>query len=284
MKHIFHYFLLAATMLLLPHSTVAASVQNDSIRIESLLAKGALLSEKENKVLFFARQFLGVPYVAHTLDRSKKESLVINTSELDCTTYVENVLALTLCATRGEKRFADFCRQLQQLRYANGQISYFSRLHYFTSWIEDNERMGFVTKVQTTKAPFTAVQKLNIYYMSQHFKAYNMLSYFKACPPEIRATEKSLTGKTYRYIPKASISNTKLMRQTIHDGDILAILTNKKGLDTSHIGIAVWHKDGLHLLNASQIHKKVVEEPMTLRTYMSKHPSQIGIRVCRLKE
>ncbi len=74
------------------------------------------------------------------------------------------------------------------------------------------------------------------------------------------------------------------MRETIKTGDIIAILTNKKGLDTSHIGIAVWKKDGLHLMNASQIHKKVVIEPMLLQNYMKKHPSQIGIRVCRVAQ
>lgn len=36
------------------------------------------------------------------------------------------------------------------------------------------------------------------------------------------------------------------------------------------------------MLNASSIHKKVIDEPMLLRTYMMKHPSQIGIRVCRV--
>ena len=79
----------------------------------------------------------------------------------------------------------------------------------------------------------------------------------------IAEMERRLSGNTYMYIPKGDIKNTKLLRSAIHDGDIIAIITKKNGLDTSHIGIAVWHKDGLHMLNASQIHKKVVEEPMT---------------------
>ena len=70
--------------------------------------------------------------------------------------------------------------------------------------------------------------------------------------------------------------------ETIHDGDILAIVTRKKGLDTSHLGFAVWQKGCLHLLNASSIHKKVVLEPMTLSEYMKKHPSQLGVRVVRV--
>ena len=74
------------------------------------------------------------------------------------------------------------------------------------------------------------------------------------------------------------------MRNAIQDGDIIAITTKKKGLDTSHIGFAIWHLDGLHFINASQIHKKVVEEPMTLYDYMQKHPSQKGIRIVRWKK
>jgi hypothetical protein len=79
------------------------------------------------------------------------------------------------------------------------------------------------------------------------------------------------------------ITNSILCRNIIKDGDIIAIITSKPGLDTSHIGIAVWHNDGLHLLNASQIRKNVVEESMTLHDYMKKHPLQLGIRVIRVK-
>lgn len=260
----------------------------DSVRIEQLLKAAQLTLPQDTKaktgelVLFFAKQFYGVPYVAQTLDRDSVERLVVNTRELDCTTFVETVAALTLCAEHGKTRFADYCNQLQKLRYLNGEVSYFTRLHYFTTWIEDNERMGFVRKIQSDEAPFTAIQHLNVNWMSQHLQSYPMLRKYKECPQGILNMERELTGRSYRYIPKAQISNTTLMRRTIHNGDIIAILTNQKGLDTSHIGIAVWHKDGLHLINASQIHKKVVEEPMLLRTYMQKHPSQTGIRIARI--
>jgi hypothetical protein len=70
----------------------------------------------------------------------------------------------------------------------------------------------------------------------------------------------------------------------VKDGDILAITCNKKGLDIAHLGFAVWRKDGLHLLNASMLHKKVVEESMTLWQYMQKHKTFTGIRVIRIKE
>lgn len=98
----------------------------------------------------------------------------------------------------------------------------------------------------------------------------------------IRNLEQDINGQRYRYIPKALLANQKLIRTAIRDGDIIVILTNKRGLDTSHIGLAVWRNGNLHMLNASSIHKKVIDEPMTLYQYMQRHPSQIGIRICRM--
>ena len=252
----------------------------DSIKVMKLLEQGKKLSKDKNIILFYARQLIGVPYVAQTLEVNKQEQLIVNLRQLDCTTYVENVLALTLC-TENKKlpTFADFCYYLRMLRYEGGKVDYPTRLHYFTAWISDNTKLGFVHEIQANSAPFTKVQTLDVDYMSQHIDNYPML---KAHPEWIQAIskmEQQLTGKKFHYIPKAQIANTSL---TIKDGDIIAIITSKKGLDTSHIGIAVWHKDGLHMLNASQIRHKVVEEPMLLRTYMSKHSMQIGIRIVRI--
>lgn len=255
----------------------------DSIKVMKLLEQGKKLSKDKNIILFYARQLIGVPYVAQTLEVNKQEQLIVNLRQLDCTTYVENVLALTLC-TENKKlpTFADFCYYLRMLRYEGGKVDYPTRLHYFTAWISDNTKLGFVHEIQANSAPFTKVQTLDVDYMSQHIDNYPML---KAHPEWIQAIskmEQQLTGKKFHYIPKAQIADNSLYRKTIKDGDIIAIITSKKGLDTSHIGIAVWHKDGLHMLNASQIRHKVIEEQMLLRTYMSKHPMQIGIRIVRI--
>jgi hypothetical protein len=119
--------------------------------------------------------------------------------------------------------------------------------------------------------------------MSQHPEYYKALKANPALVPVIRQQEQTLTGKTFRYIPKQEVKNTKLMRQTVKDGDIIAITCNKKGLEIAHLGFAVWRKDGLHLLNASQLHHKVVTEPMTLRQYLQKHKTHTGIRIIRIK-
>ena len=250
----------------------------DSIRIVKLLRSG------QTSTLYFARQFLGIPYVAHTLEVNDEEQLVVNTRQLDCTTLVETVTALTLCAQNGETTFADYTKRLRQLRYRGGIIeNYPSRLHYFSDWITDKERMGIVEEIQSPVPPFSGVQKLNINFMSRYPQSYKALKAHPEYIDVIRQQEHKLTGLTFRFIPKQKIYNTALLRKTVHDGDIIAITCSKPGLDIAHLGFAVWKKDGLHLLNASQLHKKVVEEPMTLRKYLSKHASHTGIRIIRVK-
>ena len=256
--------------------------QSDSVRICQLLQQKTGAADP---VLSMARQFHGIPYVAHTLEVNDDERLVVNTRQLDCTTLVETVVALTLCRQQGKTRWADYLNQLQQLRYRQGKLQgYDSRLHYFSDWIVDKQQMQLVEEVQQPNPPFTALQRLDINYMSSHPQVYKALKASPQLVERIRIQETALTGRTFRYIPKQRTGNNRLMRKAVRDGDIIAITCNKRGLDIAHLGFAVWQKDGLHLLNASQLHKKVVTEPMTLYQYLRRHPSHTGIRVIRIKE
>ena len=253
------------------------------IRIEGLLKDAKQQKSSTNFPLFFARQFLDVPYVAHTLEVNDQEELVFNVRELDCTTLVENVTALTLCAYQKQFTFAAFQNNLRNMRYYNGVIDgYPSRIHYFTDWIVTNQKVGIVSEIQQPNPPFTAIQTVNVSYMSEHPKSYKALKAHPEFVPEIRKAEARISGQKFRFIPKSEVKDTKAMREAVHDGDIIAITCKKTGLDIAHLGFAVWKQDGLHLLNASQLHKKVVEEPMTLREYLSKHPSHTGIRIIRI--
>ncbi len=251
----------------------------DSATICNLLEK----APKNPSTLWFARQFHDIPYVAHTLEVNDREQLVVNTRQLDCTTLVETVTALTLCARKEKRQWTDYLEALKTLRYRQGKLDgYTSRLHYFTDWIEDKQKMDIVTEIQQPNPPFTAVQKVNASFMSQHPEYYKALKADPTLVPVIRQQEETISGKSYRYIPKNDVRNTRLLRETVKDGDIIAITCNKKGLEIAHLGFAVWKKDGLHLLNASQIHHKVVTEPMTLRQYLRKHKSHTGLRIIRL--
>lgn len=255
----------------------------DTQLVAKWLSEARHLPPTINFTLHFARKFLGKPYVASTLEVNREEQLVVNTRQLDCTTLVENVVALTLCTQRHLYSARDFMNALVELRYRGGVLDgYASRLHYFTDWIEDNSRLGLIVELQEPVPPLTAVQTLSVNYMSEHPRSYRALRDNPALLPLIKAQEDSLRGRQYRYIPKENVLNTEVMRRTVHDGDIIAITCQKPGLDIAHLGFAVWHEDGLHLLNASQLHKSVVEEPMTLGAYLKKHPSHTGIRIVRI--
>lgn len=264
--------------------TLSAQVtytQADSLTICKLLKE----APQQASTLWFARQFHSIPYVAHTLEVNDLEQLVVNTRELDCTTLVETVTALTLCVQQEKRQWDDYLQALRTLRYRQGVLDgYPSRLHYFTDWILDKQQMGLVSEIQQPNPPFTAVQRVSADFMSQHPDYYKALKANPSLVKEIRQQEQKLTGKMFRYIPKQEVRNTKLMRKTVRNGDIIAITCNKKGLEIAHLGFAVWQKDGLHLLNASQLHHKVVTEPMTLRQYLGKHKTHTGIRVIRINE
>ena len=266
-------------------SSVCFAQTKDSVLVEKILLEMKGQQQQQSGAELFlqiGRRFVGFPYVGHTLDRTDEERLVVNLYEIDCTTYLENALALTLCVKAGETDFASFKRHLKDIRYRDGKLAYENRLHYYHWWVTDNERMGFVRNIDCPNPPFTAVQRLKINYMSSNPNLYDMLRYHPERVAALKAIEDSTNGTPVRYIPKAAVKNTQLLRNTIHDGDLLALVTNKKNLDTTHLGIAVWKKDGLHLLNASLIHKKVVEEPMLLYDYLARRQYLIGIRVARV--
>lgn len=292
MKH-FNTLFLATLLALSVTSPVRALTyqKSDSLRVVELLTKGSRQAPSENLMLFYARQFIGTPYVGKTLEVNPKEELAVNLRELDCTTLVENVVALVMTTQQGSTRFSDFCKNLTKIRYRDGKLDgYASRNHYFSEWIESNGNQNITTEIKGKANdsrgafyPFIDAQKLDITYMSTHPSSYPMLKNDAEALRQIKANEQRLCGRTIHYIPLRLLGRSKKELTSVNDGDILAIVTKKAGLDVSHLGLAVWGRDGkLHLLNASQIHKKVVLEPMTLEEYMKKHPSQLGVRVIRM--
>lgn len=251
----------------------------DSIRVCRLLSEDA----GQNPVLYYARRLIDIPYVGHTLEGNEPEQLVINLHQLDCTTLVETVLALAKTRAEGGRTLKDYAANLAKLRYRDGQMDgYTSRLHYFDWWINDNIRRGNVAEVSDTKQ-CTATFRVDNHYMTRHPDAYEHLKGRPERIDSIRRLEEAGNGGSFRYLPKEKTLLGKGELGFIHDGDVIAIVTSKDGLDYAHLGFAVWGKDGkLHLLNASSIHKKVVEEPKTIHQYLKEHPSFLGIRVLRL--
>lgn len=261
----------------------------DSALVVKLLTEAAIHRGKENRVMYFGKKFLDIPYVAHTLELGEKEHLIVNLHGLDCTTFVETVAALSLCDKENRRTFDDYCRNLTKIRFRGGNMTdYTSRLHYFTWWAEDNEQLGIVKEVAPQEAPwgaFTAVQTININYMSAHPTLYKQLKNHPEFVAPIRQMEEATNGRKFRYIPKKNLAwGQSTTLGTVKDGDIVAMLTDSDGLDTRHIGIAFWQNGRLHLLHASSLGKKVLMSKETFYEYEMKQPKHTGIRAFRLKD
>lgn len=262
----------------------------DKKKVETLLKAAKTDRKDEHRIIYFAKQFLGIPYVGHTLESGDREHLIVNLREMDCTTFVEYVLALSLCDQNDRRTFNDFCKYLTKIRYRNGDIwDYTSRLHYFTWWAEDNEEFGFVKDIAPKLdakevGSFTGIQTININYMTEHPNLYKHLKNNPNFVKRIKAYELDSNGKKYRYIPKKNLKASQSSSLgAVKSGDIIALLTDSDGLDTRHIGIAYWQKGKLYFIHASSLYKKVLINKETLYDYEAKQPKHTGIRVFRMQ-
>ena len=101
--------------------------ENKPMEIDGLLA-----NDFGKTTVAIGKTFIGIPYVAKTLEIGETESLVVNLHGLDCTTFVENVLAFGLLLKDGKTDFDSFTNTLETIRYKEGKLDdYESRLHYF---------------------------------------------------------------------------------------------------------------------------------------------------------
>lgn len=238
------------------------------------------LSQKPiNEVLVeIGKSFIGTEYLAHGLETDGDEQLVINLLGLDCTTFVENVLALSRCVKEKQTSFEDYLEELQFIRYRDGIINgYPSRLHYFSDWIYNNVSKGIVEDI-TEQIGGTAIQfKLN--FMSTHPESYKQLNENPDLIPQIKIQEEEISSRIYYYIPKDEV---ELKEKFINEGDIIAITTTVEGLDIGHLGIAVKMDDErIHLLHAPTVNSKVHITKEPLSDYLMKYKRHSGVIVLK---
>lgn len=223
------------------------------------------------------KTFMGTPYVAKTLEIGKTESLVINLQGLDCTTFVENVLAFSLMLKHSKKDFDSFVQYLETIRYKNGKLNgYASRLHYFSEWIANNDHKGLLKDITSQIGGVESNKAIN--FMSTHRELYPFLKDADNFE-KIQASEKFLRSQSICILPQDQI---KANEHLIRSGDIIALTTSIKGLDITHTGIATREADGrIHLLHASTGSLEVEITKQPLADYLKDIKSNTGIMVAR---
>jgi hypothetical protein len=221
--------------------------------------------------------FMETPYVAHTLEKGDEEQLVVNLRGLDCTTLVENCLALAKTIQSGEHSFKQFTKELKNLRYRSGKIDgYPSRLHYTTDWIFDNQQKRLVKNLSKEIVATPYPKEIN--FMSTHPDSYRQLKDSSQLVQIIAQKERDINSRQHFYIPEEKLAEVE---NQLMDGDIVGITTSIEGLDISHMGILVRKAGRIHLLHASSAAEKVVLSEETLEEYLMSSKSATGIMVAR---
>jgi hypothetical protein len=253
-------------------------LKQDKLIVETKLhefAKDTALPANE-LIVEIGKSFLGTPYVSATLENGADEKMVVNLRELDCTTFVENVLALSLVVKSGKGNFESFVSELQKIRYRNGiRKGYPSRLHYFSEWINNNQQKGIVNGSINRNG-----QKIDksINYMSLHPVDYPVLKEHPELIPQIAMQEKELSKQEFWYFPKSDFAN--LYRNLKH-GDIIALTSNIDGVDVNHVGIIIKRGNEFYLLHAPLSGKKVLISDNPITDFLKPASKNSGIMIAR---
>ncbi len=257
---------------------------NDTTKINSLLMEGIQsgLTDANELVCFYAHKLEGTPYVAHTLE-GETEMLTINIDELDCTTFVETLYALVKTTINGRYSWRDYAHHLEDLRYRHGDMGdYSTRLHYISDWIIDNSSRGNIEDV-TGEISCVRYKVKTIDYMSTHRDSYPSLK-DDAIFEKVKNVEVGYRNHRFPYIKKENL-NSDAVKKVVKRGDFVGLVTRMEGLDLSHLGIVEKDERGnLVLLDASSIGKKVMLEPVDMKTMLMKRKSNEGVRFFRIKQ
>lgn len=239
--------------------------------------KQNLAQQSTGKIMSaIAQRFIGTPYEANLLDRNHQERLVISLTQFDCFIFVETMLALARGIKDQNYNMSSFQERLIEQRYREDQVNgYCSRLHYFSEWIQDNQRQGMITDI-TPKLGGNLLKE-NLNFMSSNRKLYPRLVNNDKNYQCIQKMEEKLEDLKIYYLPTNEI---KSIYHLLESGDIVGIATGISGLDVSHSGlITEASREKVSLIHASPGGEVTIASDLV--KYVKNVPSAKGILVAR---
>lgn len=216
-----------------------------------------------------AKSFLGTPYKENTLEIAYPERLIINLREFDCLTFIENVLAITLCVHKNRPSFNNFVKELAFIRYrSNSEITYANRLHYFSEWLLEAEKKKIACLLS---GPDSFQKKIYLLSETQKAKEKNNLKIQEL--QKIQVSENNLSKQTLKgfYCNSLNFAN-------LQDGDIIGFASNITGLDFNHTAFAYQNT----FIHASSLTRQIEINKLSLKEYCFKVKSNKGIIAARL--
>jgi hypothetical protein len=200
--------------------------------LDSLIAEASALPTVAERMALISGALLGRHYRANTLigGPRRREVLVVRDDAFDCVTFCEVVLAAARV-----RDHAAFEASLRRIRYAQGEVKWHARNHYFADWTRRAVENTICQPV--TLEPAVTIEKT--------------------------VNWRNL-GK--RRVTLSAISATTLLanKSGLADGDVIGFVSRRPNLDFYHTGLVAFGKRGeLMLRHASRSRGRIVDERMT---------------------
>ena len=226
--------------------------------VEKILQQSAVSKAPGARITSISSHFLGAPYVANSLigGPAEAEQLVTRLDGFDCFTFLDTVEALRRSADA-----ADFPKQMMQVRYRDGAVSYENRRHFFSDWVSDQgSPVKDVTAIVGQGRERHVLKQLNAKQAGA-----------------LWVDGVDVVPRTIAYIPTSEL-DAKLL-DAFEPGDYIGVFSRLAGLDVSHTGLIVKTAESTMLRHASSRGgvEKVIDED--LMTYMRGRTGLIVYRV-----
>lgn len=236
----------------------------DHIEVERLVAS-AIRLPVPRRIEFISKYLLGRKYHPETKKRITKQQTTVAVAKveatnpepmpvkqlrtglkyLDCMTYVEHVLALAACKKAlYEPEF--LCRLIDIVYNADGKpLMNHHRNHFTSHWGDVNERKGYLTNVARNH-PHALMREL---YLNKVGK--NRTFYVE---DRFMIAENS---QQMWYFPLQPVLERRV---ALASGDVVALVTDKEGLDVTHMGFYIEHSRKRWLRHASSKLNRIVDQ------------------------
>ena len=239
---------LLLAVLVVPLAAVEKSNVSLSCRqeVESLLAK-LKFADTQVRIDSLWNHFAGRPYQGNTLTPAgQPEEFIIKLDIFDCVTWIDHAVALLQAGD-----WNGFRKNLQLNRYVNSEISYSSRRHFFTDWLERTDwHMPAVFQIEQTEKVLNRRKSNEVWVPGL------------PCKPRI-----------VHWLPTDSLSS---LSTELRSGDLVGFYTDIAGLDVTHVGLLQVKERRIELIHASSAAGELVR--VDFLNYVAGKPGVIVLR------
>ncbi|OPZ71264.1 MAG: hypothetical protein BWY83_01231 [bacterium ADurb.Bin478] len=247
------------------YQMTVAEIDQDIRRVSVALAEPA------QRMAYYSERFLDAPYELVCEGEGEngryETQPLLNLRQVNCMTYCEIVLALSL-----SDYYEEFFNVLQHIRYRQGIISMATRNHYtMVDWLPANKWcLEDVTKKVGAKDVRWSTRTIS----HKNFFAGKSITDIPVLMPDRTAT--------IAYLP---LDQVEKHAKALQDGDIVSLIQNQPGIFSAHMLLIIKKEGKPYFRHAGLSAKKVLDQPLgDYIAALSRNPRFVGMSFMRVKE